>query len=1846
MKTRAFTTIIAAAVMALWICANVQAEPPDVQFLWPTPDNGATVIEPTVQIKATIAEIDHPEILPDLREATFSWEEVGYTLYDSSLVLMFNFNNISTLGEDYTNPSVLGVKDLSRYGNHGHVGILSSGTGVPGWAESDGFGGCFSFNANASESILVPHDTEGSLDPGAGDFAIAFWMFAQDNVDTDIMRKGSTETTVGYDMWYKLEHSANSDNKISLNFNTNGTDATIYSTDSYADYSWHFVLAQRRGDQAELWIDGEPDGTAPVTGDIYNQADLSFGSKDTQDDDFFSGMLDEIRIYKRSFSSNEIQLLYDSMLGIYPLEPTTWTLDVTRSGLETGDYTYAVSATTNDPPETWSNQRTVQIRLPAPPDVTLVSPANGSVLNDPIVTFTVSAIDPIGLASATLYIGTPGQVATFSGSADTDDAQISADSPNSNYGGATSINVDGLSPHAHAVIKFPNLIGSGPGQVPAGTTIASATLQVNCTNYGAMMQVYRVTSDWSEDTVTWNNPWTNPGGDYDPAIVVNGDCTATGLRTIDVTEFVQAWSDGTPNYGILLTDSGATDGLDFDSSEGATPPLLTVIYAGDWQEKGTQTMSGDTSDTVTFANVELEDMTDYVWNCLVTNTAVPPMSSWAAQNFDLGIDGQTPDEPMLVSPADGATGVPTPTTLEVTVSDPQTEDPLDVTFYGRKKVSGADDFTIVALPDTQKYVLNSAYPEIFTSQTQWIVNNASSSSIVFVTHEGDIVDTYNSTTEWTLANNSMSLLDGVVPYGVLPGNHDLPTTYYNQYFPYTRYESETWYGGHYPTTGNDNNYQLFSASGVDFVILHLQYNPGNSISDPVIAWADDVLKTYSDRFAIITTHAYLDTSANRLGEGAGIWTVLVQNNDNVYLVLCGHMHGEARRTDIVNGREVHQVLADYQSRANGGDGWLRKMRFVPAENKIYVDTYSPWRDESENDADSQFELDVPLNWFTEIGTNLDVANGSNTSVSWTDLTEQSEYEWYVTVTDSTERTSVGPVWSFTAGILAGPPDANDDSYTANEDEPLVVSVDQGVLENDSDPENDSLTAVLDTDVSHGTLTLNDDGSLTYDPQPDFIGDDSFTYKAFDGVNYSAAATVTITVVNANDDPPVAVNDTPETNEDVGLDIDVLANDSDPDGDDLSILSVTAPNQGGTAVNNGAYITYTPVGDFYGAETFSYTLTDSTAGDERSATVTVTVNPVNDDPVAADDTAATDEDTPVTIDVLGNDTDVDGDPLSVISVTQPANGSVVNNGSDVSYTPNADFFGSDSFTYTAGDGNGGSALATVNVTVNPINDPPAAPQNLSASPGDSLVNLDWDDNIEPEGDLQGYNVYRSQTPGSYGAALAFVTTSDYSDNAVTNDTTYYYVVKAADSGALESGASNEVSATTVGVDYDAYVSQEPIVTYGVLGGNGIAGTTTAGDGLVQTITESPNGQAGASSLQVEYILHTAANRVDITALTLYLGVSWSGLDAADPVISQIRIWNGSGWTIITDYLGGSYTPADPQNYVDASGNIRLRFTDTAPIRKENKDTLTVDLLYAHVAAGPVDNPPGVSISSPTDGATFTSGALITFTGAALDIEDGDISAAMTWQSSIDGGPIGTGSSFTTTLSDGVHLITASATDSGANTGIASVTIRVGDPPPAAPTGLAATTGDGQVSLDWGDNGEADLAGYNVYQATVSGGPYTKLNGTLLATSDYLDLAVTNGVTYYYVVTAVDAATPTPNESGYSSEASATPSSQQAIYVASINMSLQPAGKNTKALAGITISQAQAGAIVYGNWYFNGGIVQTGATGTTDAGGYTGITSAPVKTSSSDVFRFEVTDVVLAGYVYDPDQSVTDGEITVP
>lgn len=298
------------------------------------------------------------------------------------------------------------------------------------------------------------------------------------------------------------------------------------------------------------------------------------------------------------------------------------------------------------------------------------------------------------------------------------------------------------------------------------------------------------------------------------------------------------------------------------------------------------------------------------------------------------------------------------------------------------------------------------------------------------------------------------------------------------------------------------------------------------------------------------------------------------------------------------------------------------------------------------------------------------------------------------------------------------PDAVDDTVNINEDSTVNINV----LANDTDVENNTLTIKSITQPSHGTTVVNPDKTIKYVPNANYNGTDTFTYTISDGKGGKDTATVTVNIAAVNDSPD-AIDDTANTDEDTAVDIDVLANDTDVDNDTLTVTGFIQPSHGSVVVNADGTVKYTPAANWNGTDTFMYVISDGN-GQSDIATVTVTVNAVNDAPKAEDDTATTDEDSAVKISVLANDTDVENDLLSVVDVTDPSHGTVVINADGtITYTPDANWFGTDVFTYTIMDTHEASSTATVTVTVKPVNDAPVALDDTATTSEDTLINID-------------------------------------------------------------------------------------------------------------------------------------------------------------------------------------------------------------------------------------------------------------------------------------------------------------------------------------------------------------------------------------------------------------------------------------------------------------------------------------------------------------------------------------------
>jgi hypothetical protein len=319
----------------------------------------------------------------------------------------------------------------------------------------------------------------------------------------------------------------------------------------------------------------------------------------------------------------------------------------------------------------------------------------------------------------------------------------------------------------------------------------------------------------------------------------------------------------------------------------------------------------------------------------------------------------------------------------------------------------ARDFSLVVIPDTQYYTQNSGgnLAAIFRAQTEWIVKSRAARNIAFVSHMGDVTENGENggnPVEWKNADAALSILENPattglpygIPYGILPGNHDLypggedaAGMFYNQYFGVSRFAGRSYYGGHYGPT-NNNNYQLFSAGGMDFIVVNLSYR--DSADKAVLDWADVLLKAYSERRAIITSHYIITTGDPAMfgGPGQAIYDRL-RHNPNLFLMLCGHFHGEGRRSDTLGGRTVHTVLSNYQATANGGNGFLRILTFRPSTNTIHVESYSPTLGRAVNSSDGIASWSGPYDLHYDMQgapASTSAADSARITDSWTQST--------------------------------------------------------------------------------------------------------------------------------------------------------------------------------------------------------------------------------------------------------------------------------------------------------------------------------------------------------------------------------------------------------------------------------------------------------------------------------------------------------------------------------------------------------------------------------------------------------------------------------------------------------------------------------------------------------------------------------------------------------------------------------------------------------------------------------------------------------------------------------------------
>ena len=532
--------------------------------------------------------------------------------------------------------------------------------------------------------------------------------------------------------------------------------------------------------------------------------------------------------------------------------------------------------------------------------------------------------------------------------------------------------------------RFDGIFGDKPSQVPPGANVTRATLRLWVGSNEKAASSHRVWLNrmlvpWDENA-EWKNPrWGRDGVKADgKAAVAETNSLFVPHRNntpydIDVTDSLRAWAGGAPNHGWVLRNvRGHHNPAAFVSSR-------------------------------------------------VPDTRRRPMLE---VTFDTHPANKAPEAKALSATPDG----PNSFTLSLTATDDGNE-PLSVTFYGRKRAKAGDDFQVILLPDTQYYASGKfgGKPEMFYSQTEWIVKNHKERNIAFVLHLGDISNTGDGhESEWKVINKAMRLLDdpkatglpGGIPYLITVGNHDQdylvdgkrrangPAALFNKYYGAERHKGKPCHGGHFG--GNNNNhYALLNAGAEKFIVISLEFE-FESRSPGVLKWAANLLKTHPDRRGIVLTHAaiYPGLEGAFQDDGGKVHETL-KDYPNLALIIGGHTTGEGRRTDKHNGSTVHSILQDFQFDANGGDGWLGILTFSPRNNNLLVQTYSPWLDQWRTDEHATYTLDYDFGVKIEPHAKLGGANitpGDSATCQWKDIEPDADYEWFAEISDGQKTT--------------------------------------------------------------------------------------------------------------------------------------------------------------------------------------------------------------------------------------------------------------------------------------------------------------------------------------------------------------------------------------------------------------------------------------------------------------------------------------------------------------------------------------------------------------------------------------------------------------------------------------------------------------------------------------------------------------------------------------------------------------------------------------------------------------------------------------------------------------------------
>ncbi len=664
--------------------------------------------------------------------------------------------------------------------------------------------------------------------------------------------------------------------------------------------------------------------------------------------------------------------------------------------------------------------------------------------------------------------------------------------------------------------------------------------------------------------------------------------------------------------------------------------------------------------------------------------------------------------------------------------------------------------------------------------------------------------------------------------------------------------------------------------------------------------------------------------------------------------------------------------------------------------------------------------------------------------------------------------------------------AADDTLTVDEDS---VANPGDVSTNDSTLSGGTLTYAVDTDVSNGTLNLNGDGTYTYTPDANFNGTDSFTYVVTDADSgESLTQTVTITVDPVTD--LTAADDTLTVDEDsVANPGDVSTNDSTLSGGTLTYAVDTDVSNGTLNLNGDGTYTYTPDANFNGTDSFTYVVTDADSGESLTQTVTITVDPVTD-LTAADDTLTVDEDSVANPgDVSTNDSTLSGGTLTYAVDTDVSNGTLNLNGDGTyTYTPDANFNGTDSFTYVVTDADSGESLTqTVTITVDPVTDLTAADDTLTVD----------EDSVANPGDVSTNDSTLS------GGTLTYAVDTDVSNGTLNlnGDGTYTYTPDANFNGTdsftyvVSDAASGESSTETVVITVTANVDDGAAVV--------VSGASDTGDEdtvLSNTLVVSDADGLSASPYAIASQGSNGTASIDATsgAWTYTPDANFNGTDSFTVVVTDAEGFTSTVTLNVTvdpvvDLSVGADTLTVTQ---DGSGGGDLSSNDST--------TSGGVLSYALDAGGDVSD--GTLVLNGDGSYTYTPDVGFTGTDSFTYV----VSDAASGESSTETVVI----TVTANVDDGAAVVVSGASDTGDEDTVLSNTLVVSDADglSASPYAIASQGSNGTASIDatsgaWTYTPDANFNGTDSFTVVVTDAEGFTSTVTLNVTVDpVVDLSV--------------------------------------------------------------------------------------------------------------------------------------------